>query len=116
MSYTPTNWKTGDVVTSSKLNKLENGVADAGGGGWLAVEATYSESDQVYTCTKKAGEIFAARPNVYIYCDDASIMEVFYVTKYILDGSEYQFYTTDQKVLFTAPTEDDYPTTDSDPK
>lgn len=31
MSYTPTNWKTGDVVTSEKLNKLENGVATAGG-------------------------------------------------------------------------------------
>ena len=31
MSYTPTNWKSGDVVTSAKLNKLEQGVADAGG-------------------------------------------------------------------------------------
>ena len=29
MSYEPTNWKTGDVVTSAKLNKLENGVAGA---------------------------------------------------------------------------------------
>ena len=27
MSYEPTNWKTGDVVTSAKLNKLENAVA-----------------------------------------------------------------------------------------
>lgn len=27
MSYTPTNWKTGDTVTAQKLNKLENGVA-----------------------------------------------------------------------------------------
>lgn len=30
MSYTPTNWKSGDVVTSAKLNKLEQGVAGAG--------------------------------------------------------------------------------------
>lgn len=29
MSYTPTNWQTGDVVSSVKLNKLENGVANA---------------------------------------------------------------------------------------
>jgi len=29
MTYTPTNWKRGDVVTSEKLNKLENGVASA---------------------------------------------------------------------------------------
>lgn len=29
MSYTPTNWQTGDVVTSVKLNKLEDGVKGA---------------------------------------------------------------------------------------
>ena len=28
MSYTPTTWKTGDIVSSEKLNKLEQGVAD----------------------------------------------------------------------------------------
>ena len=31
MSYEPTNWKSGDVVTSAKLNKLEQGVASSGG-------------------------------------------------------------------------------------
>ena len=29
MSYTPTIWKTGDVVSSANLNKLEQGVVDA---------------------------------------------------------------------------------------
>ena len=29
MSYTPTEWVTGDVVTAEKLNKLENGVSNA---------------------------------------------------------------------------------------
>lgn len=28
LPYNPTNWKTGDMITSEKLNKLENGVAD----------------------------------------------------------------------------------------
>lgn len=32
MTYNKTIWKSGDVVTSEKLNKLENGVAEAGGG------------------------------------------------------------------------------------
>lgn len=32
MPYTPTEWSRGDVVTSEKLNKLEQGVAEAGGG------------------------------------------------------------------------------------
>ena len=33
MAYEPTVWKSGDTVTSAKLNKLEQGVANAGGGG-----------------------------------------------------------------------------------
>ena len=33
MSYTPTNWTTGDTITASALNKIENGIANAGGGG-----------------------------------------------------------------------------------
>ena len=28
MSYTPTEWKAGDTVTSAKLNKMEQGIAD----------------------------------------------------------------------------------------
>lgn len=31
MSYEPTNWKDGDLVTSAKLNKLEQGVANGDG-------------------------------------------------------------------------------------
>lgn len=30
MSYTPTEWETGQTITAEKLNKLEQGVADAG--------------------------------------------------------------------------------------
>lgn len=30
MSYEPTNWKSGDTVTSAKLNKMEQGIANAG--------------------------------------------------------------------------------------
>ena len=37
MSYTPTVWASGDIVTSTKLNKLENGVASAGGGGSVLI-------------------------------------------------------------------------------
>ena len=32
MAYNKTNWKSGDVVTSEKLNKMENGIVDAGKG------------------------------------------------------------------------------------
>ena len=32
MSYTPTTWTTGDTITATALNKIENGIASAGGG------------------------------------------------------------------------------------
>lgn len=35
MAYTPTEWQSGDIVTSAKLNKIEQGIADAGGGSEL---------------------------------------------------------------------------------
>lgn len=31
MAYTKNSWKSGDVVTSSKLNHMEDGIANAGG-------------------------------------------------------------------------------------
>lgn len=33
MAYEPTEWECGDVVTAEKLNKIENGIANADGGG-----------------------------------------------------------------------------------
>ena len=33
MGYTPTSWSTGDVITAEKLNKIEDGIAVAGGFG-----------------------------------------------------------------------------------
>lgn len=62
MAYTPTVWKTGDVVSSEKLNKMENGIANAGGGasnlfeilvdydvfsGWYEVDSNISFDDIV---------------------------------------------------------------------
>lgn len=42
MSYTPTTWNTGDTITASALNKIENGIANAGGGGtaWVTLSAS----------------------------------------------------------------------------
>lgn len=32
MAYNPTEWKCGDTITAEKLNKMEDGIANAGGG------------------------------------------------------------------------------------
>ena len=63
MSYTPTEWKSGDVITAEKLNNLEQGVADAqggggGGGGATVLTATVDENyDATFPCT--AAELYA---------------------------------------------------------
>lgn len=45
MAYTPTEWQSGDIVTSEKLNKIENGIAGAGGGaGGGVLVATMDEA------------------------------------------------------------------------
>ena len=54
MAYEPTEWKSGDVVTSAKLNKLEQAVAGCS----LVVHAT-TEGD-VKTLDKTWQEIFDA--------------------------------------------------------
>ena len=37
MSYTPNTWSAGDIITAQKLNAIEQGIANAGGGNILVV-------------------------------------------------------------------------------
>lgn len=40
MGYTPTTWNTGDTITASALNKMEQGIADGGGGAVIVTETS----------------------------------------------------------------------------
>lgn len=45
MSYTPTNWSTGDTITASSMNKIENGIANASSGiGYDAIIWFYADT------------------------------------------------------------------------
>lgn len=44
MSYTPTTWATGDTITAEKLNKIEQGVSNAGGFDYDLIIETVSTS------------------------------------------------------------------------
>lgn len=46
MSYTPTNWKAGDTVTSTKLNKMEQGIALSNLN--TAIEINYNDASWGY--------------------------------------------------------------------
>lgn len=56
MAYEPTTWKSGDVVTSAKLNKLEQGVANA----VFVVTLSYDEETSTYSTDKPYADIVAA--------------------------------------------------------
>lgn len=76
MAYEPTNWKSGDVVTSAKLNKLEKGVEDAGP---LIIDYngdTFPSFNDI---------IGAVRSGKTIMCVDSADEE--YTTVYYLTGS-----------------------------
>ena len=51
MSYTPTTWSTGDTITASAMNKIENGIANAGGGGFSQYTATSNGGGIELTCS-----------------------------------------------------------------
>ena len=66
MSYEPTNWKDGDLVTSAKLNKIEQGIA--AGSGILIAHRT--DSKETSTLDKTWQEIHDADVCYIIQHDD----------------------------------------------
>ena len=61
MSYTPNTWANGDVITSAKLNNIEQGIANAGGGGGALVL-----TDTEGTLNKTWQEIHDSEVPIYI--------------------------------------------------
>lgn len=55
MSYTPTDWKTGDVITADKLNNIEGGIADNN-----MFYVNIQENDGNYTADKTVQQVLSA--------------------------------------------------------
>ena len=72
MSYTPTEWNSGDVITAEKLNKIENGIAGSGtnsDSSPIIVEAIWNYTGGYSTLNKTWKEIndsFAEGNVIYI--------------------------------------------------
>lgn len=116
MAYEPTNWKTGDVVTSAKLNKLENAVANGGalklnfivdkGAGTTTIDKTYAEIKE------------AVLSGVYVFGvlqDDSPFIIVYPCQFEESTDPEDEYYSIGisgfsiQPMWFNAETENDYP-------
>lgn len=55
MSYTKQTWATGDIITADKMNHMEDGIADSGGGGAFLINI--SDDGGRYTLSKTWKEI-----------------------------------------------------------
>lgn len=97
MAYTPTTWTTGDTVTATKMNKIENGIANAGGGNPTIKMVTnnfgsYShDCGSFLLCTLESGVYVPAdlflpgfgratpsQQNLYVYGGNATIFVTLY--------------------------------------
>ena len=119
MSYTPTEWKSGDVITSEKLNNLEQGVASASGGGGtgggaLIVSYTDRTEDEttILTLTSTWKEIQTAiASGKVIYLLVAENEQNYMAFLYIhgdADNNEYMV-SFEGSFTFLAQNDTDYP-------
>ncbi len=46
MAYEPTQWRSGDTITSERLNKMEQGIASSGSGEFYALNTTQITVDE----------------------------------------------------------------------
>lgn len=69
MSYIKTNWKSGDVVTSEKLNKIENGIVSANKGLPFVVANVVTDlKNGIETLNITPNDIFDVDDNVMALC------------------------------------------------
>ena len=60
MAYTKQTWIDGEVITAEKLNHIEDGLENAGGGGAFVVNVAYDQNARTATADKTAAEIYNA--------------------------------------------------------
>lgn len=110
MSYTPTTWKSGDVVTSAKLNKMESGIESATP---YIVSMLWDEDTEKNYLDKTANEIITAmQAGVVIVksiVDDYKGIWVLINGWLDSEGNAFTVYDQTQPMVFVAPSADAYP-------
>lgn len=89
MAYEPTIWKKGDIISSTKLNKLENGVAN---NGILVVNITGTSQQTVLDKTWQ--EIHDATLAIVKDVEGGQVRTYFVYDTYSVDGTYYVSFTS----------------------
>ena len=109
MAYTKTTWATGDVVTSAKLNHIEDGIANASGSGTLVIRVNFVDENDVLDKTwKEIFDVIKSGTFAFVlgggeneaFCAPVTLVsnnddETFIVE--VLEGTEIASYTTDSE-------------------
>lgn len=131
MSYTPTNWKAGDTVTSAKLNKIEQGIVNAEGANILVANCILDSSNTSEDTSggvrsaasattnrldKTLGEILNADFVIVKIQEDNELIYSFIAG--IMYSEEDQIYgivvsVGTRRINFIAQNENEYPTIDT---
>ena len=111
MSYTPTNWSTGDTITASAMNKIENGIANAGDGSAnVVIEINLSEGEvtslEVIKSDPDIVSKFLADPSSvrpFAYAVDAEIEGMInpYISRFIYEDGLLRILAYDMYVRST---------------
>lgn len=88
MSYEKQNWKNGDVITETKLNHMEDGIAT---GGVLVVNGVYDEQAGKVTLDKTWQEIYDATLAIIVddVNNDGTAISVEYIMSFGSIGGTY---------------------------
>lgn len=106
MSYTKREWATGNVIGAVDLNRMEQGIEDAGSGNWLVVNEIYDSNNDTTTLDKTWQEIYDAFPMVYVYVNEDSFNgKVIIMTV----GNESGNYMIDAGFNFSTDSPNGYP-------
>lgn len=104
MGYEPTTWHGGDVLSAEAMNKIENGIANAGSG---ALEVEVIGDGGILTLNKTWQEIHDAFPNVYIYFDLGGAVQK--ISIYGIQYARYEYEVMIGEDFFITDSPNGYP-------
>ena len=107
MAYTPTTWTTGDTITASAMNKIENGIANAGSG-----DIFFNIADEDGTLDKTWTEILTAMTagkiaRVIIIGENLAVHQYVFTVDY--DEEFYFVYVAGNQGWYQTSSENGYP-------
>lgn len=121
MAYTKNTWQTGDIVSSAKLNHMEDGIANSENVFIVGGELTYDQGEDTFVGTldktwKEIHDALQTRICIAVIVNGNDIRQAM-VYEAVYDQEEGKFAIRFAMVnsTFFAETENDYPTVDHQP-